>query len=81
LSATSVGIRSVTVIAETDNTGVVVVGASTVVAALATRRGYPLAAGDAVTFSQGEDGVSDLKSVFIDAMVNGDGVTFVYGGY
>lgn len=64
--------RSVAITAETNNTGVVVVGGSTVVAAEATRRGFPLAAGASVSFD-----VNDLYSVFLDTTVNGDGVTFV----
>ena len=64
----------VQVTAETDNTGVIVVGASTVVAALSTRRGTPLNAGDSVTVP-----ADDLANVYIDSTVNGDGVTFIYG--
>jgi hypothetical protein len=64
-------IQSVAVMAETDNTGTVVVGGSAVVAAQATRRGIPLAAGQAVTFY-----CDDLADVYVDTTVNGDGVTF-----
>lgn len=63
----------VIVTAEEDNTGMVVVGGSTVVAALATRRGIPLAPGQRV-----EINAANLDEVFIDAMVNGDGVTYAY---
>lgn len=64
----------VQVTAETDNTGVIVVGRSTVVAALGTRRGTPLNAGDSVTLP-----CDDLANVYIDATVGTDGVTFLYG--
>ena len=59
--------------AELDNTGVICVGAPTVVAALATRTGTPLSAGDTVTLN-----VRDLYLVAIDATVSGDGVTYNY---
>lgn len=64
----------VTITAETDNTGVIAVGGSTVVAALGTRRGLALAAGASVTLS-----INDLANVYIDATVNTEGVTFTYG--
>ncbi len=63
----------VVVTAETDNTGLIAVGTTTVVAALATRRGTPLAAGDTAVLP-----IKDLADVYIDATVTGDGVTFVY---
>jgi hypothetical protein len=63
----------VEITAETDNTGIVVVGASTVVAAQATRRGTPLNAGDTLTLYD-----VDLYEVHLDVTVNGDGVTFLY---
>jgi hypothetical protein len=63
----------VIITAETDNTGNITVGGSTVVAALATRRGIPLAAGDSVALE-----IDNLADVFIDSTVNGDGVTFAY---
>ena len=64
---------SVAITAETDNTGFVVVGASDVIASLATRKGVPLEAGDSITLE-----VSDLSLVYIDATVSGDGVTYTY---
>ena len=72
--ASSTAAKWVTVTAETDNSGVVVVGGSTVVAALATRRGIPLMAGDSCTLP-----IDDLADVYIDSTVSGDGVTFTYG--
>lgn len=80
LSQASVAVVSVTITAETDNTGLVVVGSpNSVVAALATRRGHPLAAGDSITLSRAEDGVDDLMNIGLDTTVNGDGVTWVAG--
>lgn len=71
--ATTTAIKRVYIQAETDNTGVIVVGASTVVASLATRRGVALNAGDTLTLD-----IDDIADVFIDSTVNGDGVTFTY---
>lgn len=65
--------KRVTITAETDNTGVVVVGGPGVIASLATRVGIPLSAGDVYW----ED-VTDLSLIWLDATVSGDGVTFVY---
>lgn len=80
LSASSVGIQSIVITAETDNTGVVVVGApTTVVAALLTRRGHPLAAGVPVTLTSRDHGISDLNDIGLDSMVSGDGVTWIAG--
>lgn len=77
--AASTAIRSVTITAETDNTGIVVVGDDTVVAALATRRGTPLNAGDSMTLEAARDAVDDLNQVWLDATVSGDGVTYSAG--
>ena len=73
LVAASTPAKYVIITAESDNTGVIVVGGSTVVAALATRRGIPLAAGKSMAFA-----VDDLADVYLDTTVNGDGVTFLY---
>lgn len=62
----------VIITAETNNTGVMTVGDSTVVAAVGTRRGTPLYAGESVSFP-----ISDLYDVYLDTTVNGDGVTFL----
>lgn len=75
LTSTKTRVHSVDITAEADNTGVIVVGGSTVVAALATRRGTPLNAGDTKTYLD-----VDLSQIYIDATVNGDGVTFDYVG-
>jgi hypothetical protein len=71
--ASSTACKEVVITAETDNTGIVVVGAAaTVVAAIATRRGVPLAAGDSIVLQ-----IDNLADIGLDSMVSGDGVTFV----
>lgn len=71
--ASSTACEQVVITAETDNTGIVVVGGSTVVAALATRRGIPLYAGDTITLE-----IDNLADVYLDSTVSGDGVTYAY---
>ena len=73
LVATNTTARKVTIMAELDNTDVVVVGGSTVVAALATRQGIPLTAGMSVTLD-----LNDLYEVWLDAVVSTEGVTYLY---
>lgn len=73
--ASSTSAKWVTITAETDNTGVVVVGGSGVIAALATRQGIPLSAGETV----GPIPIDNLADVYIDTTVSGDGVTYAYG--
>ena len=71
--ATSTACKEVVITAETDNTGIVVVGAAaTVIAAIATRTGVPLSAGDSVVLQT--DNLADLG---LDSTVSGDGVTYV----
>ena len=71
--AASTAIKEVTVTAETNNTDIIVVGGSTVVAALATRRGIPLYPGDSFTIES-----DNLAEVYIDAEVGTEGVTYSY---
>lgn len=73
--ASSTSCKAVLITAETDNTGIIAVGGSNVVAAQATRRGTPLQAGESAMLP-----VSDLALVYLDTTVNGDGVTFSYFG-
>jgi hypothetical protein len=75
LSASARGIRKIDVTAATANTGVVVIGATTAIAAGASRRGTPLGPGD--TWSQD---FQDLTAIWIDAENSGDGVTFSFIG-
>ena len=71
--ASSTACKEVVITAETDNTGIVAVGAAaTVVAAIATRRGVPLNAGDSIVLQ-----IDNLADVGLDSTVSGDGVTFV----
>jgi hypothetical protein len=71
--ATSTACKEVVITAETDNTGIVVVGAAaTVIAAIATRTGVPLSAGDSIVLQS-----DNLADVGLDSTVSGDGVTFV----
>ena len=71
--ASSTACKQVAITAETDNTGLIVVGGSTVVASLATRQGVPLNPGDSITLD-----IDNLADINIDSTVNGDGVTFLY---
>jgi|GEM_PF-3468116 len=73
LSATSVPCKRVRITALESNTGVVVVGGSTVVAALATRAGAPLFPTQFEWFN-----VSNLNLLYLDSMVNLEGVSFYY---
>lgn len=78
-SGNAVRCQELTVTAEENNTGDIVLGASTVVASLATRRGILLAPGESYTFAPGligDDGRLDLATVFIDSEVSTDGVHF-----
>lgn len=71
LTGTSTPCKEVIITAETDNTGIIVVGSATVVAALATRQGTPLNAGDSIVMT-----ISNANQVYLDTTVNTDGVTY-----
>jgi hypothetical protein len=71
--AASTECKSVTIQAEFNNTGIIVVGGSGVIAAEATRVGLALGAEDSVTIS-----IDDLAKIFLDTTVSTDGVTFIY---
>ena len=73
LSSSRNRVDYVIITAETNNTGVVTVGADTVVAAEATRRGIPLNAGDTISL-----GGVDLANIWLDVTISGDGVTYLY---
>lgn len=72
--ASSTACRWVSIQAQTDNTGVIAVGASGVDATVATGTGVALAAGDTFTLE-----ITNLATVYIDATVSGDGVRYTYG--
>lgn len=71
LATSTARVSSVAITAETDNTGIIVVGDSSVVAALATRKGTPLNAGDTLRLD-----IDQLTDIYLDTTVNGDGVTY-----
>ncbi len=73
LMSTATEAKRLDVTALYENTDMVVVGDSTVVAASGTRKGVPLAAGNTYTFY-----VTDLSKVYIDSVVSGEGVSFNY---
>jgi len=73
LVASSTPCLEVTIQAELDNTNVVVVGDVNVVAALATRQGIALSPGESITLV-----IDDVQKIYIDAITNGEGVTFTY---
>lgn len=77
LSATSVAFRRLIITAETDNTNAVTVGGSDVVGAVLTRKGVPLVATSPPLILDANDGIDDLKNVFVDAVTNTEGVTFL----
>jgi len=74
LVAGSTPCKKVNITAEVDNTLAVVVGGSTVVAALATRRGIPLLPGESTGWFE----IDDLLDIYLNAIVAGEGVTYIY---
>lgn len=78
LVAASKGCLSVTITALSGNTGVVVVGGADVVAAIATRKGTALEKGQSAKWSASIDAIDDLNQVYVDAVVNGEGVSYAY---
>lgn len=74
LTSTSTKAKWVTIQAQTDNSSSVAVGGSGVAATVATGTGILLAAGETVTLP-----VYDLSYVYIDALVSGEGVRYIYG--
>lgn len=75
LVSTETAYNEVTICAEGDNTGVIAVGQSPV-AALATREGIYLDAGDCYTIDTKGQFTGDLRDIQLDTTVNGDGVTY-----
>ena len=71
--AASTACVSVTIQAEFNNTGIILVGGASVVAAEGTRQGIALSAEDSITIN-----IDDLSKVFLDTTVATDGVTFIY---
>lgn len=73
LSATTLPFSSCTFQSEIDNTGNIVIGASTADETLATRRGILLLPGSSFTY----DVPGDLLFVYLDSSVTGDGLTYL----
>lgn len=71
--ASSTTIKSVTIQAQKNNTSDVIVGGAGMIGALATRQGIYLSPGDSIDFS-----IDDLSKVYVDSLVNGEAVTFIY---
>lgn len=71
--AGSTACKKVIIQAQTDNTGVIAVGASGVDATIATGTGIILYPGDALEFD-----IDNLADVYIDSSVNGEGVRYTY---
>jgi hypothetical protein len=71
--STTTSCKKVTIQALDTNTDAIVVGGSTVVAASATRRGIVLLPYNSFTIS-----VDDLADIYIDSVVSGEGVTYLY---
>ena len=65
--------KSLDITANYSNTDMIVVGGSGVVGAAVGRKGVPIAPGNTYTFK-----VTDLSKVYIDSVVNGDGVSYNY---
>lgn len=64
-------IKEVLLTAELNNTGIMCVGGSGVIAAEATREGTPLDPGESMRIV-----TNNLANIYIDSTVNGDGVTY-----
>ena len=74
LTTISTPCQKLVVTALTGNNGYIVVGGSTVLASPdASRVGIPLAAGQSLPVC-----VNDVKNVYIDCTVNGEGVSYIY---
>lgn len=79
LSATSTPINTIRIMAATANTNPVVIGGSDVVAAVGTRKGIALRATDPpITLDAQTDGVDELSDIYVDAVTNGEAVTWLY---
>jgi len=73
LVTTSTPAEIVIIQAQTDNTSAVAVGGDEVDATVATGNGILLYAGDTITLE-----IDDLADVYIDALVSGEGVRYIY---
>lgn len=73
--AASTAAKWVEIQAQTDNTGLVAVGAAGVDATVATGNGVLLSAGERI----GPIPIDNLADIYVDATVSGDGVRYIYG--
>jgi len=79
LAATSTPFYDAIICANSGNTGIITIGGSAVVGAVATRQGASLAAGACLTLSPTQEYVSgDLANYYADAATNGDKVHYFY---
>ena len=69
------GVEYVIIQSETDNTGLIAVGDSNVVAATGSQKGTMLNVGDSMTLL-----LVDLNDIYIDSAIDGDGVTYLFVG-
>ena len=75
LTTANTSVAWVIIQAETNNTGLIAVGDSSVVAAAGTQsNGVILSAGESVTLP-----VADINDLYIDSTVSTDGVMYFYG--
>jgi hypothetical protein len=72
--ATNGPCRKITIVALITNTDYVCVGGSDVIAAESTRNGLPLVAGQSIDLV----GINNLKNVYVDSVIDEEGITFVY---
>lgn len=72
--ATSTAAKWVVIQAQTDNTGIIAIGATGVDATVATGTGAALYAGESIALP-----IDNLADVYIDATVSGEGVRYTYG--
>lgn len=73
LAASNTPCRKVIITAFAENTDIVVIGDSTVVAATGNRRGTEIHKGESVTLY-----IEDLSTVYVDAVVGNEGVAYTY---
>ena len=73
LLASATTCKKITITALPNNTDLVVIGGTTVVASSDGRRGVPLFSGSSLTLE-----IDDVNKVFIDSIVTGEGVSFIY---
>ena len=73
VSSTSIRCSKLEITALETNAGVITVGDSNVVAAVATRKGTPLGPGDTLTMN-----IHDVSKIYIDSTVSADKISYTY---